>query len=217
MKNFSRGGGFGDKKGGGGFDRRDSGNRNFSRGNDSSTRPTMHKAVCADCGQSCEVPFRPSGDKPVYCSNCFRGKEGAGPKRSNERDFSRSSFNDKKLFKAVCADCGQSCEVPFRPSGDKPVYCSNCFGKSKQGRDNSGSLVNVSASHSISHEQFEALNVKLDMILNFLKPVLATAPLAKKEDKKEVIKLEERKISKKIVKKTIPAKKINKKTSKKNK
>lgn len=31
----------------------------------------MHKAVCADCGKNCEVPFRPSGDRPVYCKNCF--------------------------------------------------------------------------------------------------------------------------------------------------
>lgn len=42
------------------------------------TRP-MYKAVCADCGKNCEVPFRPSGDRPVYCKNCFtvRKKNGA--------------------------------------------------------------------------------------------------------------------------------------------
>ena len=32
----------------------------------------MHKAVCADCGEECEVPFKPSGDRPVYCRECFR-------------------------------------------------------------------------------------------------------------------------------------------------
>ena len=31
----------------------------------------MHKAVCADCKQECEVPFKPSGDRPVYCKACF--------------------------------------------------------------------------------------------------------------------------------------------------
>jgi CxxC-x17-CxxC domain-containing protein len=25
----------------------------------------MHKAVCAECGKDCEVPFKPSGDRPV--------------------------------------------------------------------------------------------------------------------------------------------------------
>jgi CxxC-x17-CxxC domain-containing protein len=31
----------------------------------------MHKAVCADCGQECEVPFKPIEGKPVYCKDCF--------------------------------------------------------------------------------------------------------------------------------------------------
>ena len=31
----------------------------------------MHPAVCAQCGKDTEVPFRPSGDRPVYCSDCF--------------------------------------------------------------------------------------------------------------------------------------------------
>ena len=32
----------------------------------------MHKAKCADCGKDCEVPFKPSGDRPVYCRDCYR-------------------------------------------------------------------------------------------------------------------------------------------------
>jgi len=36
----------------------------------------MHKAVCSDCGKECEVPFKPSGDRPVYCRDCFRKKKG---------------------------------------------------------------------------------------------------------------------------------------------
>jgi CxxC-x17-CxxC domain-containing protein len=31
------------------------------------------------------------------------------------------------MFEAVCADCGKTASVPFRPSGVKPVYCSDCF------------------------------------------------------------------------------------------
>ena len=33
----------------------------------------------------------------------------------------------REMFEAVCADCGQAASLPFRPSGVKPVYCSNCF------------------------------------------------------------------------------------------
>ena len=32
----------------------------------------MHPAVCAECGKDTEVPFLPRGDRPVYCSDCFR-------------------------------------------------------------------------------------------------------------------------------------------------
>ncbi|MDO8726788.1 MAG: hypothetical protein Q7J35_12035 [Candidatus Methanoperedens sp.] len=32
----------------------------------------MHKATCADCGQETEVPFAPSGDRPVYCRECYQ-------------------------------------------------------------------------------------------------------------------------------------------------
>jgi CxxC-x17-CxxC domain-containing protein len=31
----------------------------------------MHPAVCASCGAETEVPFKPSGDRPVYCFDCF--------------------------------------------------------------------------------------------------------------------------------------------------
>jgi CxxC-x17-CxxC domain-containing protein len=32
----------------------------------------MHKAVCADCGKDCEVPFKPIEGRPVYCRDCYR-------------------------------------------------------------------------------------------------------------------------------------------------
>ena len=32
----------------------------------------MHDAVCARCGNETQVPFRPTGARPVYCSDCFR-------------------------------------------------------------------------------------------------------------------------------------------------
>ena len=53
---------------------------------------TMHKATCAGCGEACEVPFRPSGDKPVYCSACFRNNQGSSD-RAPRKDFGRPSFD----------------------------------------------------------------------------------------------------------------------------
>ena len=31
----------------------------------------MHKAVCSDCKKECEVPFKPTEGKPVFCRDCF--------------------------------------------------------------------------------------------------------------------------------------------------
>lgn len=56
----------------------------------------MHSAICAECGERCEVPFRPSGEKPVYCNNCFGGKRAGGNDRLDRRvksTFSRSATN----------------------------------------------------------------------------------------------------------------------------
>ena len=43
------------------------GNGNFER-----RERRMYSVTCADCGKDAEVPFQPRGDRPVYCSDCFR-------------------------------------------------------------------------------------------------------------------------------------------------
>ncbi len=43
-----------------------------------SGRREMHPATCAQCGQQTQVPFLPRGDKPVYCSDCFRKQPASG-------------------------------------------------------------------------------------------------------------------------------------------
>jgi CxxC-x17-CxxC domain-containing protein len=40
----------------------------------------MHKAVCAECGKECEVPFKPDQSRPVYCRECYS-------KRRNQRRY----------------------------------------------------------------------------------------------------------------------------------
>jgi len=108
-----------DNRGGGGFRGGANGGRppfqkkpwGNDRGGERNTE--MHKATCSDCGKSCEVPFRPSGDKPVFCKDCFSAKreggdregrpnfDNRGPKRdfgAPRTDFVRStpSFDDTK-------------------------------------------------------------------------------------------------------------------------
>jgi CxxC-x17-CxxC domain-containing protein len=35
-------------------------------------RRQMYPVKCAECGKETEVPFQPRGDRPVYCSDCYR-------------------------------------------------------------------------------------------------------------------------------------------------
>jgi CxxC-x17-CxxC domain-containing protein len=174
MKNFNKGGRSFDRKGG------------FSRGGNAEHH-IMHKAVCSECGKSCEVPFRPSGDKPVYCSDCFKSKDKSGSSRQYSRDFNKPSYLEKKMFKATCSQCGDSCEVPFRPTGEKPVLCSSCFGKDPRSADRKPVEVNSGRFDG----QLKTINEKLDKILRMLnqteikKPVETVKPAIESAIKKK--------------------------------
>ncbi|MCJ2557299.1 MAG: DNA-directed RNA polymerase [Candidatus Thermoplasmatota archaeon] len=41
---------------------------------------------------------------------------------------------DRETHKATCSDCGQECEVPFKPDPDRPVYCRDCWSKRRPQR-----------------------------------------------------------------------------------
>ena len=56
----------------------------FNRGfrDDSRRFPReMHKIKCSKCGKDAEVPFKPSGDRPVYCKECFMKSKGISPRK----------------------------------------------------------------------------------------------------------------------------------------
>jgi len=91
--------------------------------------------------------------------------------RSNDRPRGKRDFGRSSLHDAVCDECKKDCKVPFRPSGDKPIYCSDCFEKkggrtprrpSFGGRDSGG------RSSSQLIEKIETLNTKLDKIIDLL-------------------------------------------------
>ena len=39
----------------------------------------------------------------------------------------------RQLYNVKCAKCGKETQVPFKPSGDRPVYCRDCYMKQRQG------------------------------------------------------------------------------------
>lgn len=116
---------FNKKFGGGGGSR--GGSRDFEK-------PMLYKATCAQCNQSCEVPFRPNGRKPVLCSTCFK-QDGGG------------SF-----------DSGRK---PWEKSYDKPMSFDRNERSSDRNERSSGS--------NSTQDQLNAMNTKLDTILKLLR------------------------------------------------
>jgi CxxC-x17-CxxC domain-containing protein len=55
-----------------------------------STRPGMHDATCGKCGKACQVPFRPTGERPIFCSTCFAN--GSGPAKFASEPRSAASI-----------------------------------------------------------------------------------------------------------------------------
>jgi CxxC-x17-CxxC domain-containing protein len=59
--------------GGGGYGGGGYGGGGYGGGGYSAPRPReMHSVICAACGQETQVPFKPRGDRPVYCRSCFQ-------------------------------------------------------------------------------------------------------------------------------------------------
>lgn len=170
------GGGFGGASRGG--DRGGFGGRGSSRGE--YDRPEMHKAICSDCGSSCEVPFRPNGTKPVLCSTCFGAQKGGSDSRSFGGGRERSFDAPRTMFKATCQDCGVTCEVPFKPMSGKPVFCSDCFGGGKTEKRPERREERRDDRPADKGADFSALNAKLDKIITLLSGNVApVAPVEK--------------------------------------
>ncbi len=198
MGNFNRDRSFGGSK-----------RSNFGTDNRNNKRPELFKAICDECSKECEVPFRPSNNKPIYCSDCFRIKDGS----KNERSFDtysrdrwdkrmRNNFStswDRIMYKAICDECNKECEIPFKPQNDKPIYCSDCFSKN-----------NKTKNIFDSKQEFDNLNTKLDLIIKFFKISEIKQENDKVETKKNTIEIKEKAPKKSKEIKEIKIKKVTK-------
>ncbi len=69
--------------------------------------------------------------EPKRCPSCRQARRGGGGGGGGGGDGGGGS---RQMHDAVCADCGNACQVPFQPTQDRPVYCSDCFSKHKPSR-----------------------------------------------------------------------------------
>ena len=94
--------------------------------------------TCRDCGQaftftSGEQDFYASRgfSEPTRCADCRAARKAQRDSGSSYdsygSSYGSSGRGQRELFSATCSSCGKEALVPFQPSSDKPVYCSDCF------------------------------------------------------------------------------------------
>ena len=92
---------------------------------------------CSDCGTTFTFS---AGEQEFFDSKGYTNE----PKRCPECRESRKSerygsggygFKSRRqMFPAVCAECAKETEVPFEPREGRPVYCSDCYSKTRLNR-----------------------------------------------------------------------------------
>ncbi len=131
----------------------------------------------------------------------FSGGEHRGGGRFNKGGFggNRRDGGRLEMFRATCAECGNSCEVPFRPTGERPVYCSDCFGKNRGGSERGGHERRDFAPRAPQapaqdsriddlKRQMESIQSKLDKVIGMLETV-SRKPMATPEFYEKVEKI----------------------------
>lgn len=83
--------------------------------------------ICKECGE--EFVFT-AGEQQFYAEKGFQNE----PQRCKKCRDARKNANkpQREMFYTVCARCGGEARVPFQPSNDRPVYCSECYAALKQ-------------------------------------------------------------------------------------
>ncbi len=104
------------------------------------------------------------------------------PAKPNDRP------KERVMYTAICADCNKECKIPFKPSGDRPVYCQDCFSRRKVINlsgvtfDNKPKAISSPQAPSISSPTVTTKSKKKTMSVK--KPLTKKKPIAKKNKKK---------------------------------
>lgn len=85
--------------------------------------------TCRDCGN--EFTFSAS-EQEFYAEKGFqneptRCRECRAARKANNNRGGGFGRQEREMFEATCASCGTIAKVPFKPSGDRPVYCRDCY------------------------------------------------------------------------------------------
>ncbi|MBA7507533.1 hypothetical protein ES706_06252 [subsurface metagenome] len=90
--------------------------------------PADKTLTCRDCDRTFVFTV---GEQEFYRSRGLQHEPSRCPEcRTAKRRYGRSG--PRVMYKAICADCGKECEVPFEPREGRPVYCGECYTKTKE-------------------------------------------------------------------------------------
>jgi CxxC-x17-CxxC domain-containing protein len=73
-------------------------------------------------------------NEPKRCTPCREAKrqrKGGAPRGAGGNGGGRGVGAPREFFAAGGAECGKEAQLPFKPRGDRPVYCSDCFSKKR--------------------------------------------------------------------------------------
>lgn len=222
MGNFNKGGfGGGKKFGGGGRGGDRGGNRGGfggGRGGDRE-RAEMHRATCDECGKACEVPFRPSGDKPVFCSDCFETKRDGGNDRGDRggdrgdrgnRSFdsrdSKPRFSDRRPSKFEGEAKGAE---NLKPQLIQINETLNKILKALSASDSTVSVQSTEQGKGNRHEKAPRKEVNIAELKDTIEKAMETkAPAKKTAPKKTVATPAKKVVAKKVAPKKVAPKKV---------
>ncbi len=81
--------------------------------------------TCKDCSSPFAFTAR---DQQFYIEKGFENEpQRCRDCRTQRKNTRNSPGSGREQFDAVCARCGVATTVPFKPRGDRPVYCRQCY------------------------------------------------------------------------------------------
>ena len=81
--------------------------------------------ACRECSE--DFTFT-AGEQEFYAAKGFENEPSRCPSCRSQRRQQRNEFRaERQMYPVICAECGVETEVPFKPTGDRPVYCRTCF------------------------------------------------------------------------------------------
>lgn len=84
--------------------------------------------TCRECNE--EFTFT-VGEQEFFRSKGLINEPARCPACRVARRRAQQSGMERPMYDIVCDSCGADAKVPFEPRGDRPVYCSDCFLKTK--------------------------------------------------------------------------------------